>query len=405
MPSAPRVYLMAVTGWEFCFALWATSAVVRRVTELGFDPLELVLIGTALEVSAFAFEVPTGVVADLYSRRVSVAIGYVMVGIGVGLEALSLGFVAVAGAQVVWGCGSTFVSGAREAWIADEAGEAEAARLYLRATQLGFIATFAGLGLGVVLATWSLQVPMLLGAGGFAVLGLWILVAMREPHFTPSGGGTASHWRAFANTLASGVAAVRGRPVLLMLMAVAILTGVSSEALDRLREYHLLNGFEFPSPFGAQPIHIFGAMNAAALLLGLALLSGLRRRIDPARVELLPRLLAAAYALMILAVLAFALTGQLVPAIAAWCVFAAVRRAREPFITAWLNHRLESGVRATVLSLHGQAGALGEMSGGPVLGGFARVFAVRAALVGAAAILVPALGLFVRESQASREHR
>ncbi len=88
MPGSARVYLIAVTGWEFCFALWATVAVVRRVTTLGFDPLELVLIGTALEFSAFVFEVPTGVVADTYSRRASVAVGYALMGLGFAFEAL-----------------------------------------------------------------------------------------------------------------------------------------------------------------------------------------------------------------------------------------------------------------------------------------------------------------------------
>ena len=187
-----------------------------------------------------------------------------------------------------------------------------------------------------------------------------------------------------------------------MLMGIAILTGASSEGMDRLREYHLLHAFEFPGVFGLEPVHLFGILNAAALLLGLGLVSLLQRNVDPARTELMPRLLTGAYALMAAAVLTFALTGELVLAFAAWCVFAAARRARAPFITAWLNHRLEPNVRATVLSLHGQSGALGEMSGGPVLGLFAQLLAVRAALVAAAAILLPALALFAREARRSR---
>ncbi|TLM98697.1 MFS transporter, partial [bacterium] len=45
------------------------------------DPLQLVLVGTAVEASIFAFEIPTGVVADSYSRRLSVIIGIFLVGI------------------------------------------------------------------------------------------------------------------------------------------------------------------------------------------------------------------------------------------------------------------------------------------------------------------------------------
>ena len=52
------------------------------VEVVGLDALQLVLIGTALEVSAFLFEVPTGVVADVYSRRLSVIIGTILLGFG-----------------------------------------------------------------------------------------------------------------------------------------------------------------------------------------------------------------------------------------------------------------------------------------------------------------------------------
>ena len=38
-------------------------------------PLQLVLVGTTLELACFLFEIPTGIVADLYSRRLSVVIG------------------------------------------------------------------------------------------------------------------------------------------------------------------------------------------------------------------------------------------------------------------------------------------------------------------------------------------
>jgi DHA3 family tetracycline resistance protein-like MFS transporter len=396
MLAPARVYLIAVAGYEFLFALWATSAVVRRVTTLGFDPLELVLVGTALELSVFALEVPTGAVADTWSRRVSVAIGYALVGLGFAFEALAGGFALVVAAQLVWGGGWTFISGAREAWIADEVGEADAARLYLRGTQLGLGATLLGLALGVILATWDLRLPMLLGGGSLVVLALWLGVTMREPGFRPS---QARGWRAFAGTLAGGVRAVRGRPILVMLMVVAVLTGASSEGIDRLREYHMLHGFDFPE---LQPVHLFGALNAAGLLAGLGLVSWLRRHVDPARAAVMPRLLAFAYALMIAALLTFALTESFVVVFAAWCVFTAVRRAGDPFITAWLNHRLDSSVRATVMSLHGQSDALGQTSGGPLLGLLARQFAVRAALVGAAAFLVPALALFFREAR--REH-
>src|SRR5262249_4966750 len=53
---------------------------VYLVQELGLSPLQLVLMGTAMEAAVFLFEIPTGVVADAYSRRLSLIVGYVGMG-------------------------------------------------------------------------------------------------------------------------------------------------------------------------------------------------------------------------------------------------------------------------------------------------------------------------------------
>jgi DHA3 family tetracycline resistance protein-like MFS transporter len=55
---------------------WVVMA-VYLVQELNLSPLQLVLMGTAMEGAVFLFEIPTGVVADTYSRRLSLIVGYV----------------------------------------------------------------------------------------------------------------------------------------------------------------------------------------------------------------------------------------------------------------------------------------------------------------------------------------
>ena len=71
---------MAGVGASFRFA--ATIFSVFLILRLGLSPLELVLLGTVLEVSYFLFEVPTGVVADTVSRKLSVVVGLVGTGVG-----------------------------------------------------------------------------------------------------------------------------------------------------------------------------------------------------------------------------------------------------------------------------------------------------------------------------------
>ena len=117
---------------SFTFSLIFTVNQLYFVTSVGMSPLELVLMGTILEASIFLFEIPTGIVADVKSRRVSVIIGYVLMGIGFILEGLVPVVIVVGLVQLVWGLGYTFTSGATEAWIADEIGDEKAGDAFLR---------------------------------------------------------------------------------------------------------------------------------------------------------------------------------------------------------------------------------------------------------------------------------
>ncbi|MEJ2130581.1 MAG: MFS transporter, partial [Gammaproteobacteria bacterium] len=96
-----------------------TINLVYMVQVAGLDPLQMVLVGTALELSAFVFEIPTGIVADVYSRKLSVIIGYALTGAGFLLLALAPRFEVILLSQVIWGLGATFISGAYPAWLAD----------------------------------------------------------------------------------------------------------------------------------------------------------------------------------------------------------------------------------------------------------------------------------------------
>jgi len=119
---------------------------VYLVSELHLSPLQLVLMGTAMEAAVFLFEVPTGVVADTYSRRLSIVIGY----LGMGLAWLAVGLVSapwlIIALWAVWGLSYTFTSGAEEAWIADEVGADSVAPVFLRAARWGQAGAVVGTG-------------------------------------------------------------------------------------------------------------------------------------------------------------------------------------------------------------------------------------------------------------------
>ncbi|HEY5872232.1 MAG TPA: hypothetical protein VIT46_03255, partial [Gaiellaceae bacterium] len=72
---ASTVWYAYEAAASFLWAMVFTVTAYYFVTEVGMSPLELVLVGTVMELAVFLFEVPTGIVADTTSRRLSIVIG------------------------------------------------------------------------------------------------------------------------------------------------------------------------------------------------------------------------------------------------------------------------------------------------------------------------------------------
>src|SRR4051794_2888453 len=147
-----------------------TPLAVYYVTTVGLDPLQLVLVGTAVEGTIILFEIPTGIVADVYSRRLSIILGQVLFGTAYILEGSVPLFGAIVLAEVIRGIGETFLSGASQAWVTDEVGEERVGALFLRGAQVIRVAKLAGLGVGIGLATIQLSLPIVLGGALAMVL-------------------------------------------------------------------------------------------------------------------------------------------------------------------------------------------------------------------------------------------
>ena len=390
------MYLGIKGAFALFFMLWATVASVYRIEVVELDPLRLVLLGTALEVAVLIFEVPTGVLADTYGRRRSVIMGFLLMGSGFVLEGAVPTFAAVLAAQAVWGVGYTFISGALEAWIADEAPGRDLGRVYLRGEQADYAGSLIGVGGSVLLATVALSVPLLVGGALTIALGLTLFLIMPERNFRPSPREGRSSLQQVAATARGGARLVRARPVLIMLLLVALFTGMSEEGFDRLYAKHFLDGLGLPALGGLDPVVWFGIISAGSLVLSYVAAEILGRNLNVGDAAVAARLLLALNAITIAGMLAFALSGSFALALGAFWLTSLARTVSEPLYLTWLNEGVDPKVRATVISIGSQSGALGEASAGPVVGAIGNLAGVRSALTLAALILSPALLLYAR---------
>ena len=218
--DAERAYLALQAYHWACFTMFGTAATLYRIRIAGLDPLELVLVGTALEVTVLAAEVPTGVVADVVSRRLSILIGFAIMGAGFAFEGTVTSLGPILAAQVVWGLGYTFTSGATQAWIAGEVGDDRAGDVLVRGAAWrrigGLVGTAAGTAVGVV----ELRYALLASGAALTASMVWFAAAMRETSFERAEGRTT---RLFAEILADGFRVVRGRLLLVAVLVVVVL--------------------------------------------------------------------------------------------------------------------------------------------------------------------------------------
>ena len=376
---------------------WVVMA-VYLVNELHLSPLQLVLMGTAMEAAVFVFEVPTGVVADTYSRRLSLVIGY----LGTGLAWLAVGLVSAPWLIVVlwalWGFAYTFTSGAEEAWIADEVGADKVGPIFLRAARWGQAGAVVGLVLQVAVGTQSLRAGVILG-GVFTILcGLGCILFMPETGFRRRPREErASALVELRTTALAGARFAWAAPVIVLLAGVEVFMGASSEAFDRLKEAHFLRDVGLPAVGSLDPVVWFGIFWLVGMLLNIAAIGSLIKSVERGSRQTVAYFLFAFTAIELVAMLFFALTGSTWLAIGALLGVFFCRNMQGPLYDTWLNEQItESSVRATVISLTGQANAVGQAGGGPVLGAIGNVWGIRATLAVGAAAIAPALALYAR---------
>jgi DHA3 family tetracycline resistance protein-like MFS transporter len=393
--KAYTLYLIYTGITSFSFSLIFTVNLVYQVETARLNPLQLVLVGTMLEFVAFVCQVPTGVLADLYSRRLAVILGIFLFGTAFVLEGSFPRFGVILVSQILFGVGATLSDGAEQAWITDEVGEDRIGHVFLRSTQVGLITGLVGALISVAFASIRINIPIVIG--GVLCIGIagFLLLFMPENNFHPLSKGERKTWRDLVSTFRSGLQVVRVRSILIVILLIALFYGLYSEGFDRLWTAHFLANFTFPPIGHLKPIVWFGIITDIGMLLTLGATEIVRRWVNVAQQRLLLRALIVINVAGVLSIFIFAMVGNFYIAMIAILIFKVFRSVNEPVYTTWLTLNIEAKVRATVISMRGQVDAFGQIIGGPPVGLIGTVFSIRTALLVSGALLSPVLLLYV----------
>lgn len=357
------------------------------VIDAGLSPAQLVFIGVAQGIAALLFEVPTGVVADTVSRRASLVISCVLIGLSMIATGLVTAYPALVATQMLWGIAWTFTSGADVAWITDELGDPALAVAALTAQArwklIGAVGGMLILG-GVA---WGIgRAPTLLIAGvAMMLLGLYVRARFGERNFTPT---RSQHLRQAWSILTRGLTLARRDVEILLIFVATFLINGASDGVGRLEARQLV---ALGLPDRPDPIVWFTALGVAAYALGALAFWIVEARIHG--VGAARHVYVAACAIGVVGVWLFGLApnaaigsaGVLLVTGVGWTVTRAVG-------AIWVNGRVTNEVRATVQSFLAQVEYFGEICCGAVLAALAGATSLPVTFV-AAGLLVAAAGL------------
>lgn len=426
-----RLFLLTGGVQGLAFA-WGLPAMVWWVVDLRLSPFRLAVLGTALVLSILVTETPTGVVADLYSRKYSVVAAYVVMGTAMALGPATELFGVLVIWQVLWGVGWTLQSGAATAWMTDELAHhashshrsaavmpvesstsgddigsesGDIARsdhsrqvdgLIVRHAIFRSVGVMVGLVAATAMGAWSIR-------GSMAVMGLlaiaaagYLAITMPEagfesPRRRAGGVPRPAHTSAWNDAIAlwkRGARLVRRNPSLLAVTLSATIAAGAWEANDRLSALRLFD-LGLTQLDGQEAVLFFGAAWFVMSALAIPMMTWLRRRLDQADQRsarrdafLLARLLTIAAA----GALALALSPWFTVALIGWAILDVAGETAYSLTEAMANRHADSSVRATVVSFVGQSQAVGEVSIGLALGTVAQIVSVPFALAIAAAL-------------------
>lgn len=367
----------------------------------GLDQFEINSVLAVYFAVTFFTDVPTGAFADRLGRSRSLALGCLLRALAFVLYFGSDDYVEFLVAETIDAIGTTFCTGAIDAWGVDALDAAGFSgtkdRLFSRLSQLsglGFMTTaVAGAYIGAVDLAW----PWLFGAGGFLVTAL-VGVSLPEAPRRTARLDLQGIGRAIAVQIRVGIQrGLRVRPVLMLAMAEAVV-------LAAWAPYWLAWPVLFTETHaaGVWTVGWIFCLLSGARLLGAEVVA---RSADVARfrVELVSGLVIVAGALLAGAGVMAARADH---ALGLLCLMNVALGAREPLATAWFNEQLRPADRATMLSFRSTLSTAGA-AGGLLLGGYVaarRGIGLQWQLAGALALLaVPCYLALRRRPSMARE--
>lgn len=339
------------------FQLWIPVWIVFLTLEQGFSLTQVTAAEGLFLVGVLVLEVPTGAVADRYGRSKSMALGAFLLGGAVLIFAFTTSFAILMASFMLWSVAHALMSGADNALLFDTLRAAGREASYERIAGRGIAAHWGGAGIatllgGPVAAFTDVRMTIFIGAATCVVAAL-LAFSLWEPPRENEDTVKESYFGGIR-------AAFREAWTVVDVRILILLAGTAFAALEAV--HYLVQPFLIDRDVEVGTL--FSLLQVPVLMAGLvgALLAG---RIVTTASSTRTFLLAPVLGAMCYAALAS------VPGLWAYAAFPlliAVGSCVEPIATGYVNRRIGSERRATVLSIQSMMRSLVLAALAPGLG-------------------------------------
>lgn len=340
---------------------------------------QIVLLGAAMSITLVLSDIPTGVWSDASGRRWPLVIGHLFLAAGMAMTGAVTAFSLIVVTQLLWGLGWAFLTGADVAWITDELDQPQQIARVLSASVRWNLAGGATgmIAFGVLGWATGLATMIVISGIGMALLGLFVAVRFTERNFIPR---REQQWSAALTTFRLGINhSRRDREILLVFVATMMINGAA--VIGWLFPKQLVN-LGFPSNL----ILWYTALGICSSAFGFVALRIVEARIDGVGVARSMYALTCFIGVFGLIVLAFA-PDAIIGSVGILLVSGIAFNVTRTVSVIWVNWRITSNVRATILSFLDQAEAIGEICGGFVLAIIAGIASISITILTATALI------------------
>jgi DHA3 family tetracycline resistance protein-like MFS transporter len=415
---ADKINIFSTTRFLTSFAFGTILPIyVLYFRHYQINLFQIGLLAAVFEASILIFEMPTGLLADIYGRRISIILSAVVSLIS-GLVFVSFpfltGFIV---AEILCGLGETFRSGALEAWLVDslkhEGKEEQIKHAFAQGTKFKTAGNLFGLILGGYLASLNIKFVWVPFTIIFFILSSFLILKMREETSPPiplsilrqaqdgersrtvkwrggTKGGEVSNIRQvslkFSETIKQSLNVVRSQKLILALILFSLFSEFSFETISQFWQVHFNENLLIPTRY-------FGWILAIASVVTILFLDKVTKFSERFRYE--ASVLIILQTLFLFSLLFISLTSSPLLAVIFFILLQSFVSFKEPIFLDLYNKHIPSPQRATLLSFQSLVGSGGEVLAGLCIGVVAQRFGLRTTFGLGAVVLFVGISLFL----------